>query len=78
MRTEAKIYYPAFGDGAKEFVALPMFSPIKYSRDSFKSGDIIFVYETTINSALGTEYVKASDGKKIGYIKTEAVDWENI
>lgn len=74
VRTEAKIYYPAFGDGAKEFVALPMFSPIKYSRDSFKSGDIIFVYETTINSALGTEYVKASDGKKIGYIKTEAVD----
>lgn len=71
--SEAKLYYPAFGDGSKEFIALPMFSPIKYSTESFKKGDVIYIENTRIKSPFGTEFVKASDGKKIGYIKTETL-----
>lgn len=84
VNRRAKIYYPfAKEEGyvmngnkmtledSKNIIRFPIFSPIKYSTDSFDVGDTVYAKSTT--SIYNREYIKVSDGEKAGFISTEAL-----
>lgn len=88
IQEDTKIYYTAWKEHREDIYRFPIFSPIKYAPASFQAGDIVYAdlsswrgpylhnglfYSSEDDSLTGREYVKVTDGKKAGFVKTSAL-----
>ena len=67
---KATIYYPSICRG-RNWIRFPFFSPIKFSSDCFKEGDIVYANPDDYTS--NSEFIMVTDGVKAGLIEKDAL-----